>query len=244
VDYGTRSPDGGPSEDGDDVDRGRLLLGLVLLAVGGVFLADHAGLVDDAGTVLSTWWPIVVVVAGLLKFTVHPRDLGGAAAVTSVGLVLLAWQLDLVGAVLLPLALIGAGLVVLFRAPHAESARVLDPAVSLLALFGSRDTRVGAARFEGGRAVAVFGGVDLDLRETALPREGASLELVSVFGDVNVLLPMGWRVEVAGPVILGDLEDRTLGAPAGAPVLRIRATVVLGDVELRTDALTHARTSA
>jgi hypothetical protein len=225
------------------VDRGRLLLGLVLLAVGVVFLADQADVLD-AGAVLSTWWPTVVILAGLLKFSVHPRDLGGAAAVTGVGLVLLAWQLDLVGAVLLPLALIGAGLVVLFRAPHAESARVVDPNVSLLALFGSRDTRVGAARFEGGRAVAVFGGVDLDLRDTALPQEGASLELVSVFGDVNVLLPMGWRIEVAGPVILGDLEDRTLGAPAGAPVLHIRATVVLGDVELRTDALTHARTSA
>jgi predicted membrane protein len=225
------------------VDRGRLLLGLVLLSAGGVLLAGHADLLD-AGEVFSTWWPLIVIAAGLLKFAERPRDLGGAAAVTGVGVVLLAWRLDLVGALLLPLALIGAGLVVLFRTPHAEASRLDAPDIEMLAIFGSRDTRVTSARFDGGRAVAVFGGVDLDLRHTALPPEGADLELVSVFGDLEVLLPMGWAVEVSGPVVLGDLDDRTLGAPAGAPVLRIRATVVIGDVELRTDALTHARTSA
>jgi predicted membrane protein len=225
------------------VDRGRLLLGLVLLGVGGVLLAGHADLVD-AGEVFSRWWPLVVVAAGLLKFVGHPRDVGGAVAVTGVGVVLLAWQLDLIGPLLLPLVLIGAGVVVLFRTPQPEPAQLQDPSLSLLAVFGSRDTRVTAPRFDGGRAVAVFGDVDLDLRATTLPREGATLEVVAVFGEVEVVVPMGWAVEVTGPAVLGDLDDRTLGAPAGAPVLRVRVTVVLGDVELRTDAATHARTSA
>jgi predicted membrane protein len=225
------------------VDRGRLLVGVALLSVGALLLADLAGLLD-AGETLATWWPLFVILAGLLKFTTHPRDVGGAAAVTGVGVVLLAWRLDVVGALLLPLVLIGAGLVVLFRTPHAEAWRIDSPALDLLAVFGSRDSRVTATRFDGGRAMAVFGGLDLDLRDTALPPEGADLELVSVFGDLEVLLPMGWTVEVSGPVVLGDLDDRTLGAPAGAPVLRVRTTVVFGDVELRTDALTHARTSA
>jgi predicted membrane protein len=225
------------------VDRGRLLLGLVLLGVGAVLLAGYAGLVD-AGEVFSRWWPLVVVAAGLLKFVGHPRDVGGAVAVTGVGVVLLAWQLDLVGALLLPLVLIGAGIVVLFRTPHAEAAQVRDPSLSLLAIFGSRDTHVTAPRFEGGRAIAVFGSVDLDLRETTLPREGATLEVVAVFGEVEVVVPMGWAVEVTGPAVLGDLDDRTLGAPAGAPVLNVRVSVLLGDVELRTDAATHTRTTA
>jgi hypothetical protein len=233
----------GRALEGPDVDRGRALVGLVLLALGGVLLAGQADLLD-AGEVVATWWPTIVIAAGLLKFSERPRDLGGPPPSRSSGWCCWPGGSTSSGRLLLPLALIGAGLVVLFRAPHAEAAQLTDPDVQLLAVFGSRDTRVTSERFEGGRAVAAFGSVDLDLRGTALPPEGATLELVSVFGDVNVLLPMGWRVQVAGPVILGDLEDRTLGAPAHAPVLRIRATVVLGDVELRTDALTHARTSA
>jgi hypothetical protein len=67
--------------------------------------------------------------------------------------------------------------------------------------------------------------------------------VVSVFSDVELLVPLGWAVEVDGPVILGDLDDRTLGARADAPVLRIRATVLLGDLELRTDAYARARTT-
>jgi hypothetical protein len=224
------------------VARGRLLVGLALLAIGGVLLAGHAGLLD-AGAVLGTWWPVLVIGAGLLKLAERPRDLGGALAVTGAGLVLLAWRLDLVGAILLPIAFITAGIVVLFRAPHAEQRQVLDGDVRVAAIFGSRDTRAGAVPFTGGRAVAVFGGVDLDLREAVLPPEGATLEVVSVFSDVEVLLPMGWAVEVDGPVIFGDLDDRTLGAREGAPSLTIRATVLLGDLELRTDAYARARTT-
>jgi hypothetical protein len=225
------------------VHRGRVLVGLALLAVGGVLLAGQAELLD-AGEALATWWPLGIVAYGLLRFFGHPRDLGGAAAITGVGLVLLAWRLDLVGTLLLPLVLIGAGLVVLFRTPHAERAQLDDPHLDLVAVFGSRDARVTSPRFTGGSAVAVFGGIDLDLRSTSLPPEGAKLELVSIFGDVEVVLPMGWAVDVSGPAILGDLDDRTLGAPAGAPHLRIDVTVILGDVELRTDATTHARASA
>jgi hypothetical protein len=225
------------------VDRGRVLWGLALLAVGGVLLAGQAGLVD-AREVLSTWWPLLVVAGGLLKLVDRPRDLGGALAVIGVGLVLLAWRLDLVGAALLPLVLIGAGVVVLLRTPHAEAIRAEGPTTDLVAVFGGRDTNVVAPVYHGGRAVAVFGGVDLDLRQTSLPPEGADLEIVTVLGDVEVTLPMGWNVKVTGPTVLGDLDDRSLGAPADAPTLRVHVTVVLGDVTLRTDALTRARTTA
>jgi predicted membrane protein len=221
------------------VKRGRVLVGVGLLAVGGVLLAGEADLLD-AGDVISSWWPLGIVALGLLKFTSRPRDVGGAVAVTAVGLVLLAWSLDLIGIALLPIVLIAAGLVVLFRTPHAERAQVATSDLELVAIFGSRDARVTTPVFLGGEAVAIFGGIDLDLRSTALPREGATLELVSIFGDIDLLLPMGWAVEVSGPAVFGDLDDRTLGAPAGAPVLRIRSTVVFGDVELRTDAMTHA----
>jgi predicted membrane protein len=222
------------------VKRGRVLVGVGLLAVGGVLLAGEAELLD-AGEVLTTWWPLGIVALGLLRFTSRPRDVGGAAAVTVVGLVLLAWSLDLVGVALLPLVLIAAGLVVLFRAPHAERAQVDTTDLELIAVLGSRDARVTTPVFVGGEAVAIFGGIDLDLRSTALPREGATLELVSIFGDIDVLLPMGWAIEVSAPAIFGDLDDRTLGAPASAPLLRIRSTVVFGDVELHTDAMSHAR---
>jgi hypothetical protein len=223
------------------LSRGRLLLGGLLLAAGALGLADVAGWVDG-WELLGRWWPLAVVALGIARFFGRPRDVGGALAVSGAGLVLLAWQLDLVGAALLPIALIGAGLLVLFRTPHAERTEVAATGgLDLVAVFGSRDARVGAMPFDGGRAVAAFGGIELDLRDAVLPAEGASLELVSAFADLEVTVPMGWAVEVEGPVVLGDLDDRTLGAPAGAPTLRIRATVVLGDIELRTDAATRAR---
>jgi hypothetical protein len=227
------------------MDRGRILWGLVLLALGGVLLADQLGGVD-AGAVISVWWPTVIIAAGVLRLLDRPRDVSGAGSLLIIGSVLLIWRLgwfDL--AVVIPVALIAGGLWVLVRRPRDGAAAVGgDRPLDLVAVFGARDVRVTGERFTGGKATAVFGGVELDLRGALLGSEGARLELVAVLGGVDVVLPLGWDVRISGPAILGGTDDRTLPATDGAPRLDVAATAVLGGVTVKTDPEVPARRPA
>lgn len=224
------------------MDRGRILWGLVLLALGGVLLADQLG-GAEAGAVIATWWPAVILAAGVLRLVDRPRDMSGAGVLLIVGAVLLVWRLgwfDLT--VVIPVALIAGGLWVLVRRPRdAGAALGGDRPLDLVAVFGARDVRVTGDRFTGGKATAVFGGVELDLRGALLGTEGARLELVAVLGGVDVVLPLGWDVRISGPAILGGTDDRTLPAAAGAPRLEVAATAVLGGVTVKTDPEVPAR---
>lgn len=214
---------------------GRILWGLVLLALGGVLLAGQLGVLD-AGAVVAGWWPVVVIAAGLLRLAGRPRDVTGATIVVVIGLILLGWRQDLVNlSIVLPIALIAAGLWILFRRGGRRPASLEDRSLDVTAAFGGREVRVASRRFEGGRIVATFGGAEVDLRDAVLPEEGATLTVVAVLGGVELKLPAGWDVQVTGPVVLGGIEERVDPAPAGAPVLRIDATVVLGGIEVATD---------
>jgi hypothetical protein len=106
----------------------------------------------------------------------------------------------------------------------------------LHAMFGAerRGGRwVAPARFP---VTALFGSVELDLREAILARRHIVIDANIVCGHVRLLIPEGVRVDVTSRMILSSrqLKIRTPpGAPDG-PVIEIGGTAVLGSIQART----------
>jgi len=213
--------------------------------IGAVFLTlGVLGILDATGTLESTeaidrWWPLAVVGLGLIGMFVDCRVSLGPGIVTVIGLVLLAGQQgwtdeDLFG----PVLLTGIGLVVLSGLWHRRRADDAHGEDSL-AMFGATKIKDRSEHFTHADVSAVFGGATLDLRRAHVDHE-ASVDALALFGGVDVLVPKGWRVALAGTPILGGCEDKTEGdgeLPADAPVLNVHATAIFGgvDVKNRTD---------
>ena len=79
---------------------------------------------------------------------------------------------------------------------------------------------------------AVFGGVDLDLREARLESDEVTIHTKAVFGGVNIVVPPDVMVIMEGTGIFGgfagDAED--VQPPAGAPIVRVTGKAVFGGV--------------
>jgi Domain of unknown function (DUF1707) len=119
-------------------------------------------------------------------------------------------------------------------APPAPAAPV-EESVQHRAILSSlvREGRWRPARRN--RFVAVLGSVRLDMREAVLPGPEVEIDLVSVLGSAEVLLPEGVHVEVSGGGALSSEDVRIAGdPPPGAPVVRIRAGGALGSVAVRS----------
>ncbi len=90
--------------------------GVLLVVLGGIFLADQLGALD-AGGVIRTWWPAALVVAGLLNLLEKPSTPIGPLVLLSAGTALLLANLGVVRLAaigrLWPLALIAMGLHIL-----------------------------------------------------------------------------------------------------------------------------------
>ncbi|HSA54447.1 MAG TPA: DUF1707 domain-containing protein [Gemmatimonadaceae bacterium] len=86
------------------------------------------------------------------------------------------------------------------------------------------------------RAVAVMGGVELDLREATLGAHETDIYAVAFMGGIVVTVPPTARVEADGFAIMGGFEDQ-LEHPGStdpaAPVVRVRGFALMGGVEIR-----------
>jgi hypothetical protein len=103
----------------------------------------------------------------------------------------------------------------------------------LIAIFGGA-TRKGRWRMpKQVNAVALFGGVDLDLTEATF--EGTEIEISGFwcFGGMEIKAPAGIEVRDRTAGIFGGTEIKGLGDPIpGAPVITIKGATLFGGVSV------------
>ncbi|MFC9972750.1 DUF1707 domain-containing protein [Spirillospora sp. NPDC127200] len=80
--------------------------------------------------------------------------------------------------------------------------------------------------------LALFGTVELDLREAVLQRRHIVLDSMVLGGRIRLLVPEGVQVNVTGRSILSTREVRTRPVPEG-PTIEIGGTLLFGSISAR-----------
>ncbi len=110
-----------------------------------------------------------------------------------------------------------------------------DDWFSIVAVAGGRKFVSSAERFVDGSALAVMGGIELDLSEATLA-PGAKLELRAIMGGIDVSVPPSWRVEVIATERMGEVADLLDNDDQDdeGPLLIVYATATMGGISIRT----------
>jgi DUF1707 SHOCT-like domain/Cell wall-active antibiotics response LiaF, C-terminal len=113
--------------------------------------------------------------------------------------------------------------------PRARSNRMVS-------VFGDV-TRSGWWRAQGTVSpMSLFGDIELDLRQAAVPTGEIEVKAVAPFGDIEVIVPDGISVELTGLSVFGrkKVDVRRSVLVGSAPVVRVRAVTVFGSVLVRS----------
>jgi predicted membrane protein len=83
--------------------------------------------------------------------------------------------------------------------------------------------------------VTVFGDIELDLRQAAVPAE-LEIKAVAPFGDIEIVVPDGVAVELTGISVFGrkKTDVRRSASREWAPVVKVQAVTVFGSVLVRS----------
>ena len=83
-------------------------------------------------------------------------------------------------------------------------------------------------------AVAIMGGTELDFREAQLGPGVTNVQVFTIMGGVDIIVPPGLNVESHGIGIMGGFDHRTDIAPGdpNAPTLRITGVACMGGVDI------------
>jgi Cell wall-active antibiotics response 4TMS YvqF/Domain of unknown function (DUF5668) len=231
---------------------------LFVVIAGVVFLLDQLG-VASAARFFDFFWPALLLyfgLAGLLFGAVVGRFWGSLLTIAGVILLLNHFGYHINFDIFWPIAIILWGLWLLgialtgksdwkmgwartvgdsFARGFGSDSNSADP--ELVAVFASVKRRITAPNFRGGKAVAIFGEVKLDLTKAEIEGYEATLEATGVFGAVEVRVPEKWEVSVRGAAILGEYQDRLHQHPEGTPPKRlvIKGGAVFGSVVVKND---------
>ena len=104
----------------------------------------------------------------------------------------------------------------------------------MVAVFGGVE-RHGRWRMRArSQVTAVFGGVDLDLREADFDAPVVEITVATCFGGVDLKVPAGVTVRTETVNIFGGTEVKNVGEPVeGAPTLVIKGVVFFGGVSVK-----------
>ncbi len=79
------------------------------------------------------------------------------------------------------------------------------------ATFTGLKRRVDTQNFQGGEILAVFGGIEVDLRRARIASDKeAIIDINATFGGIDIKVPETWVVIVKGQGIFGGYEDKTI----------------------------------
>lgn len=217
----------------------RALVGAGLLIVGVGFFLDRLDVVDF-GEILSTWWPMIIILIGVIQLATRSVPVGAGALVILIGVFFQVNTLDLfdfnLGQFFWPALLIGIGGYLLITRSQSKGAMVnTDDHLSSFVAFGGVESKLESQTFQGGSAIALFGGSEIDLSQARLAPDGAELDLTAAFGGVEVTVPADWKVRMSGLPLFGALTNKTALKGTGeedAPELTIRGFAAFGGVEV------------
>ena len=223
--------------------QGRIFWGLLLIVLGVVFLLDRLGRVDF-GDLIADAWPVVFILIGIsILLSNNFRNIGSGIffILFGVAFLLVEWGFfRSVGRFVWPLAIIAAGLWILFRPLLQRSGKAAPPdmtgdALDIHQVFSGSTRKVESRAFRGGKVEVVFGSAEIDLRDARMAGERADLALSAVFGGIEIFVPRDWEIVLEGSPVLGSIEGPRPAAPetGRAAKLFVKASAVFGSVEIK-----------
>lgn len=220
----------------------RAFFGITIAALGGVLLLKNLEIIkfDSWNVFWGTVWAAGLVLAGLMTIFSSRR-----ASLRVWGLLLMTIGVSIglgaygvinisVWKIFWPVILIAIGLMVSVGSGGRKRSKKSAADVSgneKIAIFYGEESRV-KGDYTGGSVTAIFGGVELDLRQAKI-KDGTVIDVFTFCGGVNINMPDDVIVKNEVHGILGGSEDKTVSKSSAKKTIYLRGECVLGGLEVK-----------
>ncbi|MCI8273079.1 MAG: cell wall-active antibiotics response protein [Clostridia bacterium] len=220
---------------------GNMLWGIVFIALGLIWGLNALG-ITNINVFFRGWWTLFIIIPSLIGVIKEGRNTWNYIWLF-IGIVLLLsaqgiLNLDKVSGLIIPGILIILGLSFILR--DTLKGKVIEKVKELnkeeneeyYATFSGQKLNFVQRDFKGAKLNAVFGGLDLNLKDAIIEQDKA-ISATAVFGGIDIIVPSNVNVEVISNSIFGGVSNKATDRKENAPTIYIKAFCLFGGVEIK-----------
>ncbi|MDD6794859.1 MAG: LiaF-related protein [Clostridiaceae bacterium] len=228
-----------------------VLWGLAFIVVG-VGIAGNVFNLWNFRFFFRGWWTLFIIVPcviSMIENGVKTSNLIGFM----IGALLLVDELfyvHIAGKLIFPIILVLIGFSIIFKGHfHVEkrenhygdksyeinmgNSKKGNGFLNVVAIFWGNEKRIQNEEVLGADCAAVFGGIDLDLRD-AIINHDISIDSLNLFGGTDIYLPNNVNVKVNSLGIFGGIDNKTYHPYIeGAPTVYVNGTCLFGGIDIK-----------
>ena len=220
--------------------------GIAIVALGIIFGGNALGLFS-INVFFDGWWTLFIIIPSVISLITDDGKLMSLAFIATGVLLLLAAQnvisYEVAGKVILAVFLVAIGLSIIFKSyfhnkndpevakkiEDLKNDKIMD---SQVAAFSGADRVYKDEAFNGANLSAVFGGVNLDLRDAKFKKD-TIIKAFAAFGGIDIKVPEDVKVELKSGFIFGGIsDDRKSTAEKGKYTIYVDAAGAFGGVTI------------
>ncbi|HSY60776.1 MAG TPA: DUF5668 domain-containing protein [Cytophaga sp.] len=225
----------------------RIWAGTLLLLTGVFYLLYNFNALPFPVPAYVFSWQMVVILIGIY---VLYKSITKGLIIIAVGTYFILPLTDFVQPIdiekMWPVLIILLGIIVLFgsgfkknhkKKPMSTTHTINEELFEITAIMSGNTRQISSYDFKGGTITAVMGGVELDLTNCYLSKEGCVIDLSVVMGGVSLKISREWNIQSEITPIMSGIEDEDQYSnnvhidPAATIILR--GSVVMGGIEIK-----------
>lgn len=221
-------------------DRSNFGIILVLLGIG--FLLDQFNIISFSN-IISIYWPIILIVIGGVGFLNKRSSKTINGLLIVFGLIFQAKTMGLINVniykVFWPIILIVVGIRIMLERPDKDSKihnknSSSEDYIDEFAIISGLEINIESQEFKGGKITAIMAGVELDLRDSKLYKNEATININVAMSGVEIYVPENWKIKHNGKPLLGEFSNKKrYKEDLNAPILNINFSLIIGSIEIK-----------
>ena len=201
-----------------------IVWGVAIIALGVIFGGNALGLFNF-DVFFDGWWTLFIIIPSFISL-VTEKDKLASLGFLAIGVILLlaaqkVFSFGIAWKVILAVVLITVGLSIIVKAMfHGKNDKEVEEKVKNLgdgknmdsqtAIFSGSDRVYKDEVFSGSNLMAVFGGVDLDLRDAKFEKDTV-IKAFALFGGIDIIVPNDVKVKLRSGFVFGGFSDLVTG---------------------------------
>jgi predicted membrane protein len=230
----------------------RFFFGFILLMIGLVMILERSGILSwEVYDFLLSWKMLLIAIGAFVFFN---GNRGAGIIVMGVGAFFMIPDIfedyEQIKRFFWPALLLLIGISFMFGNRHRRfhkmqkmnfkdlgNHEVNNDFFDELVIFGAKEINMSSKNLLGGRSTAIFGGIEVDLRQSEISADGCSIDLTTMFGGNTLKVPNDWTILNRITTIFGGYSDLRVKDPTYQPnpskTIVITGVCIFGGTEVR-----------